>query len=121
MIRILQSKIFSAGLVLLIAWLSLSAYQIRLEKDETDTQVANVEAKIKILEQNNESIRQYLEYLKSPEFLARQARLKLNYKAADEQVAYVYRDEKEVEPHREEIQEPNILVKIKNWLYNLVR
>lgn len=122
MMRFLQSKWVSVGLLIGISWLGVSAYHARQDKQKTAQQVSNVNTKISTLEKDNTMAQQVLEYLKNPEYLAKEVRLKLNFKAADEQVAYVYQEEKN--PAAASVvtddHPTSLLAKIKNWLYNLV-
>lgn len=52
-----------------------------------------MEAKISDLESDNSYIERVIGYLKNPSFLQKEARLKLNYKAFEEKVAFIYQDE----------------------------
>ena len=116
MIRIFQSKFVTIGLVLLVGWLLISAYQVKQEKTTSAEQVGNVRAKMNSLERENAYVQQFISYLQNPEFLAKEARLKLNYKAADEQVAYVYLEEKKAFAESPTEEQDNFLGKIKDWL-----
>jgi len=115
MIRIFQSKFVTIGLILLVGWLFVSAYQVKQDKKISAEQVDNVRAKMNSLEKENGYIQQFISYLKNPEFLAKEARLKLNYKSADEQVAYVYPEEKKLSAENPTEEQINFLVKMKNW------
>jgi len=119
MFRILKSKITSIILLVGIGWLSFSAWNIHGQKEKAGEQVSNIRGKIEALEKNNAYVEKLLEYMKNPEYIARQVRAKLNYKAADEEVAYVYLEEakKATETPREEGQ--RLVAKVKDWLYNL--
>ncbi len=52
-----------------------------------------MEAKINDLESDNSYLEKVVGYLKNPSFLQKEARLKLNYKASEEKVAFIYPDE----------------------------
>ena len=81
-----------AGLILIIGWLSLSFIKIKLQSDIVNKEVGDLETKIGGLEESNSSLDKLIGYLKHPSFLDKEARLKLNYKSADEEVAFVYPD-----------------------------
>ena len=52
----------------------------------------DLEFRVADLERNNQFLASSSAYFASDAYLERQARLKLNYKLADEQVAFVYKD-----------------------------
>ena len=89
---ILQRKILTIGLVALLVWLGDRSWQIRAQRADTDVQVKDLESRVASLEYNNQFLASSSAYFASEAYLERQARLKLNYKLPDEQVAFVYKD-----------------------------
>jgi len=91
-VNIFKSKWTVALLIPIIGWLSLSFIKIKLQSDIVNKEVGDLEAKIQDLEDSNSSLDKLIGYLKHPSFLDKEARLKLNYKSAGEEVAFVYSD-----------------------------
>ena len=89
---ILQRKIITIGLAVLLVWLGYKVWQIRIQRSDRDIQVKDLESRAVGLELNNQFLASLSAYFASDVYLERQARLKLNYKLADEQVAFVYKD-----------------------------
>ena len=111
---ILQRKILTVGLVLILAWLGYKAWQIRGQRSDTAVQVKDLDARIADLQQNNQFLASSSAYFASDAYLERQARLKLNYKLPDEQVAFVYKDTstKVASPS---VEFKNTLLDMPNW------
>ena len=89
---ILQRKIFTIGLAVLLVWLGYQSWQIKNQRIGTDSQIKELESRATDLESNNQFLASSSDYFSSDAYLERQARLKLNYKLPDEQVAFVYKD-----------------------------
>ena len=89
---ILQRKILTIGLVLLLVWLGYRSWEIRAQRMGTDAQVKDLQSRANEFENNNQFLASSSAYFASDAYLERQARLKLNYKLPDEQVAFVYKD-----------------------------
>jgi cell division protein FtsB len=87
---LLQRKILTVGLVLVLVWLGYKTWQIRGQSLGLGSQVKDLENRVADLKQNNQFLASSSAYFASDAYLERQARLKLNYKLADEQVAFVY-------------------------------
>ncbi len=92
MSRILNSKILSVLLSVVLIWLGLSLLDLRVKDKLMYEQAMGLEGKIETTKKENSNLERYIGYLQNPSFLAKEARLKLNYKAPDEQVVFVYRD-----------------------------
>ena len=90
--RILSSKAVSFLLVVIFAWLGLSALELNSQKDSIHEEAKNLETKIGNTEKGNSNLEKIISYLRNPSFREKEARLKLNYKTPDENVAFVYRD-----------------------------
>ncbi|HWA64615.1 MAG TPA: septum formation initiator family protein [Candidatus Paceibacterota bacterium] len=89
---IFHKKYLTPILVLVALWLGYSVYQMRDDRAQIGLQVTDLESKITDIQQDNQTIASSSAYLTSDAYLERQARLQLNYKLPDEQVAYVYED-----------------------------
>lgn len=93
MIIFFKSKWLLAVLIPAVGWLGFSFIKINLHSDLVNKEVQGLEAKIANLEEENFNLEKILGYFNSQSFLEREARLRLNYKGADEEVAFVYPDE----------------------------
>lgn len=89
---LLQRKTFTIGLVALVFWFGHKALQIHSERIEIKSQVSELESRVADIDRNNQFLASSSAYFGSDSYLERQARLKLNYKLQDEQVAFVYQD-----------------------------
>ncbi len=111
---ILQKKILTVGLTVLLVWLGYRAWQIHGQRAETAVQVKDLESKVTDLKKNNQFLASSSAYFASDAYLERQARLKLNYKLSDEQVAFIYKDMSvKVTPPAEVFK--NTLAQMPNW------
>ncbi|MDP3697511.1 MAG: hypothetical protein Q8R55_05865 [Candidatus Taylorbacteria bacterium] len=91
--KIFRSKWLSVVIIAGISWLGFSFIKIKLQENLVNKEVRGLEAKINDLESDNSYMEKIISYLKNPSFLQKEARLKLNYKAFEEKVAFVYPDE----------------------------
>ena len=89
---IFKSKLVAIFLIPIIGWLSFSFIKIKLQSDIVNKEAGDLEAKIRDMEESNTSLEKLTGYLRHPSFLDKEARLKLNYKAEGEEVAFVYPD-----------------------------
>ena len=118
---LLKSKWFTFVIIALLGWFSLSFVKIKMQSNLVNKEAEILENKIANLEKDNKSIEEYLNYLNHPSFLKKEARLKLNYKAEGENVAFVYPDTSQTGSSSEEFyiqysQLPNYL----KWIYYLL-
>ncbi len=90
--KFLNSKIFTALTIVIVLWLTLSSINLSSQKDMVNREVKNVEVKIKEVQNDVNYLNKFLAYFKTPAFLEKEARLKLNYKAQGEEVVFVYKD-----------------------------
>lgn len=90
---LLRSKILLVILILLIGWLGLSFIKINLHEDIVNKEIGDLEAKARNLEKNNSELEKFISYMTNPKFLEKQARILLNYKTPDEEVAFIYPDD----------------------------
>lgn len=120
----LNSKILTVPLLILSVWMLFSVISVEIEKDQTKKEEKSVEAKISGVKKDNELLEKQIENFKNPEFLEKEARIRLNYKAAGEEVVFVYKDSivpkasssKETSPAKYPVYE-----KIQRWLLEVVR
>ena len=108
-------------MVLVIGWLSYSFVKVKIQEDTVNKEVLTLETKVENLEKNNNSLEKFIEYLKHPLYLEREARLKFNYKAPGEEVVFVYPDTSS--PSSVSINFYNQLAQMPNyikWVYYLV-
>lgn len=120
--KFLNSKIFTALASIVVLWLILSSINLNLQKIRVEKEVDNIEAKIKEVQKDTEYLNKFLAYFKTSDFLEKQARLKLNYKAQGEEVVFIYKD-KSVKKEVYSISFDELLSKMPNhkkWLFYLL-
>ncbi len=93
--RFLQSKIFTVFIVLVAAFLVWSLVKLWPRKILVQNRLDNLQEKIAETEKSNTSLAKMLDYFKSPAFLERESKLKLNVRRPDENVIFVYPNEKD--------------------------
>ena len=89
---ILNSKVLTISLSLVSVWILFSVISVEFERQETQKQQQAVEDKISKTENDNKLLGQYLDNLKNPEFLKKEARLRVNFKEPGEEVVFVHRE-----------------------------
>lgn len=100
-------------------WFGLRAVDVGTQKAALNREVSELQTKIKSLQENNQTLQRVISFIHDPDFLAREARRRLNFRAADEKVAFVYPDEsKTASAASADSSDESILAKIKNWLYD---
>ena len=82
-------------LVLAVVWLGQAAYRVHAQRASIQVQLEDLESKIAKVQEGSNFLASSSAYFGSDEYLEKQARLKLNYKMPDEQVAFVYLDKGE--------------------------
>ncbi len=90
--KVLNSKVFTALASVLVLWLTLSSINLNSQRGIVDREVKNIETKIEEVQDDADYLNKFLVYFKTPAFLEKEARLKLNYKAYDEEVVFIYKD-----------------------------
>src|SRR3989344_1542622 len=90
--NIINSKILTVPLLFLSVWILFSVISVEMKKDEIKKEEANIESKMTSIKRDNASLEKYIKNFENPEFLEKEARLRLNYKASGEEVAFVHRD-----------------------------
>jgi len=117
---ILRSKYSAPIVIVLIFWLGLVIVKTHNQRVDVDSRVSDLESKASDIERANRYIEKLLTYIKTPEFLDREARIRLNYMSSDEKVAYVYTDRNakiEIqESEKDEGGNVNIFQKFWQWL-----
>lgn len=91
--NLLQSKLVTAGLVLIIGFFLLSIIKLQPALISVRKEIKNIDQKISEIERARQEAEKLGEYRNSPAYLERQARIKLNYKKPDEKVVYIYTTE----------------------------
>ena len=92
MSRFLSSKIFTGLLVVLAGWLVLSLINLDSQRSLSDREIQGLKDKVSKVQEKNSYLEKLSTYFQSSNFLEKQARLKLNYKASGEEVVFVYKD-----------------------------
>lgn len=119
MIKIFQSKIITVILIILVSWLILSALSIKAKREYVSGEIQDITAQINRLKKENDFLSRLQDYFRSESFLEQQARLKLNFKDADENVVFIYPSAEEA---KDEIsgQEELDMENYKKWWYYLM-
>ena len=120
---ITHRKTLTVLLVLALVWLSRSLLRVYQQRAEVADQLRGLESKISGIEHDNEFLASASAYFSSNAYLERQARLKLNYKLPDEEVAFVYKDPsvaKETPPAQALKDQIAKMPNWKKWLYYLL-
>lgn len=92
MSRILNSKLFSALLILIIFWLGNSLVNLNRQRGDIDNETDSYEDKILKIKESNDKLAEFMKNIENPSFLEHEIRAKYNYKAVDEEVTFVYLD-----------------------------
>jgi len=90
--KLLNSKIFTVLMGVIVLWLTFSSIDLNSQKDVVGREVKNVENKIKEVQKDTDYLNKFSAYFQSSAFLEKEARLKLNYKAQEEEVVFIYKD-----------------------------
>ena len=112
----LNSKWLSLSLIVLIGWLVFSLPVLNARWDKLEKTLSDLNQKIGDAEKNKAYLEKFTAYFKSPEFLEKEAKARLNYKLPDENVVFVFRNlnsKSVVETGKNIDQAPNY----KKWWY----
>ena len=93
--KLFQSKIFTISVLTVVFFLVLSIVKLWPQKTIIDARLQNLEGKMAETEKSNMDLARLLGYFKSRSYLEREAKLKLNVRRPDENVVFIYEDEKE--------------------------
>lgn len=119
--KIFNSKFFTIFIAAAVLWLGISVLNLNSQKKLVEKEVGGLETKIAGIEASNKYLAKILAYIDNPSFLEKEAKMKLNYKAPGENVAFVYRDNtgdktKEANSPKEDLSKMSIWQKFWNWL-----
>jgi len=90
-----QSKVFTLIALAGVFFLVISLFRLWPQKSKVGARLENLKGKITETEKANFELSRLLDYFKSRSFLEREAKLKLNVRQPDENVVFIYEDEKE--------------------------
>ena len=88
--KLFKSKWLTVAAIVIVGWLGFSFTKIKLHENIVNKEMGDLEGKIAGLEKNNNTLERFIQQIANPSFLEKEARLKLNYKNPDEEVAFVY-------------------------------
>lgn len=89
--KILKSKFFIALLVFVIGWAGFSLYKVWVKKMDIDAEIEALRRKSQSLEEENKRLTENIEYLKTNDFLEREARENLNLQKPGEKAIIINR------------------------------
>ena len=112
--QFLRRKSVTVVLLLAFLWLSHGLYQVDSRRESVQVQVSDLQSKISGMERENEFLASASAYFESDSYLERQARVKLNYKLPDEEVAFIYKDTESEEISSEKVFRDR-LAQMPNW------
>ena len=116
----LRRKTVTIILLVLIGWFGYQGLKIHEQQVSTAAEVSEMESRVADLSRNNQFLASSSAYFGSDAYLERQARLKLNYKMPDEQVAFVYKDTSTKESPKNTGPNLQDLPNWKKWWYYLL-
>lgn len=90
--NLLNSKILTILLSTFSIWILFSVISVVVEKGGVKKEEAVIESKIDDIKQDNELLERYVKNFENPDFIEKEARLRLNYKKQGEKVIFVYQD-----------------------------
>ena len=93
--KLFQSKIFTILVLTVVFFLVLSIVKLWPQKTIIDARLQNLEGKMAETEKSNMDLARLLGYFNSRSYLEREAKLKLNVRRPDENVVFIYKDDKE--------------------------
>lgn len=115
--NVFKSKLLSVILVLGVGWLFLSFIKINLHENIVNKEVGDLNAKLDNLTKDNSSLEKFIEHLNNPSFLEKEVRLRLNYKAPDEEVVFIYPDNNARASSSKDFSRQNTPYYIRWWRY----
>lgn len=113
-----QSKTFTVLALAVIVFLVVSIAKLWPQKTVIDARLQNLEGKMAETEQSKADLVSLLNYFKSRSYLEREAKLKLNVRRPDENVVFIYEDEKENKMRKKERESLGLegLTNFEKWL-----
>lgn len=93
--RFLQSKVFTLLALVIVVFFVFSIAKLWPQKTVIDARLENLKDKMAETEKSNADLARLLDYFKSRSYLEREAKIKLNVRRPDENVVFIYEDEKE--------------------------
>ena len=93
----LNSKWFSLFLIVIAGCLIFALLGMSGRREKFRQAVSDAENKVQGAEKDKTYLEKFITYFQGPKFMEKQARLKLNYKSPDEEVAFVFRDPNKTE------------------------
>ena len=100
-----KSKFFTILILAGVFFLSLALVKINPQKIAVEKHLDSLEDKIKEIERSNASLTKLMAYFKSPSYLEREAKLKLNVRRPDENVVFIFRVPEGTVPKAEDVKD----------------
>ena len=120
-IKFLNRKTLTVVLIAALIWLGNVAYHVYNQRATVQFQVDDLESKLSRVQRDNQFLASSSAYFKSDEYLEKQARLELNYKLSDEQVAFIYPDKAEKVASASASADPVTWSSWLNWFTNIFK
>jgi len=90
--RIVNSKVLLLGLLIILVLVGLATYKENKRQQKTVNTLSALEQEVAKLENKNMELSELIQYLKSDDFVDREAREKLNMQQPGEQVVLISRE-----------------------------
>lgn len=116
---LLNSKWFSLLLIILAGCFVFVLIELNVRRAEFREALHGAQQRVAQAEAEKTRLEKFIAYFKSPNFLERQARAKLNYKSPEEEVAFVFRDPNKTLADNTKNSSENAPNYIKWWYYIL--
>ena len=95
--NVIKSKWGTALAILLVIWIGVGLLRLDVSRNNLDKNTKDLHERLSQVEKNNEHLKNDIDNLDNPEYLKTQAKIQLNYKSAEEDLVYIYRDQKNQE------------------------
>ena len=92
--NVLKSKWGTIIAIVLVVWIGFGVLHIQESRIGLGENIEELNDRLSQVEEENAQLEKDLNNLDNPEYIKTQAKIKLNYKMAEEELVYIYRDKK---------------------------
>ena len=112
----LNSKYFTTGLIILVAFLGLAFIRVRQPIQDLNAEINHMNQKLAEAQRKNKDLTKEASNFQNEAYIERQLRLKLNYKKSDEEAVLIYKTEPIVQQPQNESFLATQYYKFSSWL-----